>query len=182
MPRAPLTDEQKQVLRDRLARAREAKKLKASEPRPPAPHPAPRATRSAHVPAPATLAPHEQWTETKWMTAPLDTCKARLALLKVDFETGSRIVGQRPDVNEPSKFKCFVCDQPVPEGRWKFRHDYLNKLTGLYESIVIGGCSTRGLPCTAIFQNDTRLKQRFKDIVTGQIPADSPHQEVVIPG
>src|SRR5579863_6587266 len=160
MPRAPLTEDQKQVLRDRLARAREAKKLKP---------PAPRKPKTASTePAPPSLLRRQDnlyapWTETQWMNAPIDDCRSRLALLKVDFETGSRITGQRSDVNDPHTYRCFVCNQPVPEGKWVFKQDYLDKLTNIYKSVVM--CSQT---CHTVYSNDTRLQQTMKELVTGK--------------
>jgi hypothetical protein len=160
MPRAPLTEEQKQVLRDRLKTARDAKAKKIAErgdsPEPPKKLPQARSiTRTDNL--------YTQWTEQQWMDAPIEDCRSRLALLKVDFECGSKIVGQRRDVNDPTSYKCFVCNAPVPESKWVWKHDYLDHMTGLFKSVVI--CNQT---CHTVYVNDTRLQQSLKAIVSGQ--------------
>ena len=161
-PRPPLTEEQKQVLRDRLAAARIAKAAKSKEPKV-AKEPAPRVATMVDAYAP--------WSEQQWQTASLDLCQQRLAQLKRDFETGSRMVGQRADQNDPRTYKCFVCGAAVPEvapsGRgpgWVWKHDYLNPLTALYESVVI--CNQH---CHTVYVNDTRLQQKLKDLMAGKV-------------
>ena len=165
-PRAPYTEEQKQVLRDRLKLAREAKAAKARQPKPPTPPVAP-------APASTALADsiHHQWTEAQWMSNPIEACRSRLALLKVDFEVGARIVGQRPDINDPNSYECFVCHCAVPErspsgagSGWVWKHDYLDTSTGLYRSVVI--CSQK---CHMVYSNDTRMQQTLKDLIAGRV-------------
>jgi hypothetical protein len=168
MPRAPLTEEQKQVLRDRLARARDARSKKAAD----------RKTDKASAPSvlptsPVHFSPYVPWTEGIWMSAPIDACRTRLALLKRDFELGSRITGQRPDVNDPSTYRCFVCHKAVPErapsgqgSGWVWKHDYLDPLTGLFKSVVIDTQS-----CHMVYINDTRLQQTLKDLIAGKVAA-----------
>lgn len=166
MPRAPLTEDQKQVLRDRLARAREAKKLKPPKEK--------GAKVAAATPAPAPLR-HDNlytpWTENQWMSAAIDNCRSRLALLKVDFEVGSRIVGQRADVNDPHTYRCFVCNNPIPESKWIWKHDYLDRLTNLFKSVVI--CSQT---CHTVYSTDVRLQRALKDLISG-VPSETPSPE-----
>lgn len=170
MPRAPLTEEQKQVLRDRLAAARATKAAK------------PKVPKVVQPPADPIVAQlYSPWTEDAWKSGRIEDCKRRLALLKEDFERGARIVGQRGDVNDPHSYTCFVCGNPVsevaPSGRgpgWVWKHDYLNPKTGLYESVVI--CNQT---CHTIYSNDTRLQMRLKDLITGvaadkQAPVEEP--------
>jgi hypothetical protein len=157
-----LSEEQRAVLRDRLAKAREAKKLKPK-------------VVSAAAPE-VRLAPtatHAPWTENHWMSAPIEDCRTRLAALRADFETGGRIVGQRSDMSDPRSYKCFVCSAPIPEispsGRgpgWVWKHDYLDPKTGLYQSVVI--CSQR---CHTVYSNDTRLQMALKDLMQGKVSA-----------
>jgi hypothetical protein len=157
-PRKPLTEEEKQVLRDRLAAAREAKKLKgggSNREAPPA-EPAP--------PHKAVGNLYQPWTERQWQTAPLEDCKSRLALLKGDFETGARMVGQRPDVNDPHSYKCFICSKPVVEGKWSSKQDYLNPHTQIFESVV--WCSAY---CVAVYSNSPRHQQALKDLMAGKV-------------
>lgn len=157
-PRRPLTEDEKQVLRDRLAKAREAKAAKAADP-------------GREAPAPEPAAPHkavgnlyQPWTERQWQTAPLEDCKARLALLKTDFECGARMVGQRPDVNDPHSYKCFICSKPVVEGKWSSKQDYLNPHTQVFESMVT--CSPY---CSSVYANSPRHQQALKDLMAGRV-------------
>jgi predicted nucleic acid-binding Zn ribbon protein len=149
------TEEEKAVLRDRLATARRAKAEKKLN-EPPAPPP-------DNTPAPATLLTHTPMTERQWETAPIDLVKVRLAALREDFETGSRIVGQRRDANDPHRYKCFVCSKPVEEAKWSSKQDYLDPHTHVYESLVI--CSQH---CHAVLTNDTRMMTRMRDIINGR--------------
>jgi hypothetical protein len=155
MPRAPLTEEQKQVLRDRLAKAREMKKSKPKlPPEPTVPIDKVEAT------TPFTPTPHTQWTERQWGIAPIAACKARLALLKVDFEVGARIVGQRPESNDPHTYRCFVCSTPIPESKWVWKQDYLDRKTGVYQSVVI--CNQT---CHTRYINDVPMQRRMSELV-----------------
>lgn len=168
MPRAPLTEEQKTVLRDRLARARS---MRGTKP--------PKVDAAlAHHPS-AIVGPFTPWTEDFWKTAPIEDCRARLALLKGDFERGSRIVGQRPDVNDPSTYRCFVCHKSVPERApsgngpgWVWKHDYLDPLTGLFKSVVIDTQT-----CHMVYVNDARLQQALKDLIAGRVAAPAKDDE-----
>jgi hypothetical protein len=121
----------------------------------------------------AVAPPYAVWTESQWLTSHVDLCKQRLALLKSDFETGAKIVGQRGDSNDPRSYSCFVCANPVaevnPSGRgpgWVWKHDYLNTRTGLYESVVI--CNQH---CHTVYVNDTRLQLKLKDLIRGEVSA-----------
>lgn len=167
MPRAPLTEDQRQVLRDRLALARQARSAKAAEKRE---HPrTPGKLKEVEDITHSTIRSHlyTPWTEAEWMSRPIEDCRSRLALLRGDFETGSRIVGQRPDINDPRTYECFVCHKAVPERApsgngpgWVWKHDYLDHPTGLFKSIVI--CTQA---CHAVFANDTRMQQVLKDLI-----------------
>jgi hypothetical protein len=157
-PRRPLTEQEKQVLRDRLAAARAAKAARPKEGRqPPTPEPSQPHTDEG-------LFLYKPWSERQWQTAPLEDCKTRLALLKNDFECGARMVGQRPDVNDPHQYKCFICTKPVVEGKWSQKHDYLNPNTQVFESVV--WCSAY---CVAVYSNSPRHQQTLKDLMAGRV-------------
>lgn len=109
------------------------------------------------------------WTDEEWTTSSLNVCKARLSLLKKEWERGSTIVGKRSDQNDPATYRCFVCGEPIsersPSGKgpgWVWKNDYMNKATGLYESVVIDKQS-----CHTIFINDQRMQNRLKDLLNG---------------
>jgi hypothetical protein len=172
MPRQPLTEEQKQVLRDRLEQARAARAVKAKERRE---VPTPKKPKDPEVLTPSSLSAtlYAPWSENEWMSRPIEDCRSRLALLKEDFGTGSSIVGKRPDVNDTSTYRCFVCNNKVPERApsgngpgWVWKHDYLDPQTGLFKSIVIDTQT-----CHTVFVNDTRLQQKLKDLMRGEVGA-----------
>lgn len=174
-------EEQRQFRRDNLARAREKKaRMIAEGTFVPKEH-TKRSSRAAQRPEPDVApdlpsppimqasASYMAWTEQQWLHEPLDVAKSRLMLLKHEFDLGSTTVGKREDQNSPSTYRCFVCNKPIPEqspsGKgpgWVFKHDYLNKRTGLFESVVM---DTQY--CHTVFANDRRLQQRFKDLISG---------------
>src|SRR5271154_7106843 len=108
----PLSESEKQVLRDRLAagRAKQAANRAAKAAAPTV------ASDGRRIPkqAPAPKLDHDirLWTERSWENAPLLEAQERLALLRKEFETGCRVVGQRRDLNDPNKYRCFVCNSP----------------------------------------------------------------------
>jgi len=159
--RPPLTEEQKQVLRDRLALARAAKASKPKEIK------EPKKPNADKVAAPPTSTPskglHTPWSIRQWQSEPLDRCEAQLALLRRDFEEGARIVGQRSDTNNASAYHCMVCNSPVADSRWNWKQDYLDVVTGLYKSVVT--CSQQ---CSMVLFNDDRRKQQLRDLMQGK--------------
>jgi hypothetical protein len=166
MPRT-FTEAEKQVLRDRLAAARAKRSKMAAERRergdtapPRAPKPK---TEAAAAPAPTDFELGE-WTETRWLTGNLAFCQDRVARLRAEFEKGCRLLGQRPDINSPANYRCFVCGSACT--KWIWRNDYLNLATHLFESIVIDTdlCHTK-------FCNSPVLQARLKALINGGVAA-----------
>jgi hypothetical protein len=90
----------------------------------------------------------------------MDYCQSRLAALRKEFETGCRMVGQRPDLNSQDQFRCMVCKKLCP--KWVRKIDYLNTKVGLFESVVI--CSNQ---CDLIFANSKELQDKVRALARG---------------
>jgi hypothetical protein len=150
--RRVLSEEEKQVLRDRLAAAR-AKKTELARagklqvrrrPRTPQHHPTIAPVRER----PASFA---KWTEEEWAAAPYVEALARLQDLHYDHELGARILETRPS-QAPATYKCLVCHKPVLDGRWIWKNDRRDPITGLFTSDVL--CSQA---CHERFSNNPRF-------------------------
>jgi hypothetical protein len=156
------TEAEKQVLRDRLAAARAKRSAQAAERRergePPTPRP-PKKEASAPRPVPTTYG-LDEWPENEWLTGDLAYCQDRVARLRAEFEKGCRLLGQRPDINSPANYRCFVCGSACT--KWIWRNDYLNLATHLFESVVIDTdlCHTR-------FTNSAVLQAKLKALING---------------
>jgi hypothetical protein len=152
--RPPLTEEQKQVLRARLAvaRAKRSELAKAGllpkrAPKPPA-KPAP-----VVKPATTSLATFAPWSTDEWLSAPFETALQRLTDLTHDRERGASIVQQNRDRERtPITYHCIVCKKPVADGRWIWKNDRRDPVTNLYTSDVL--CSQI---CHERFSNNVKF-------------------------
>jgi hypothetical protein len=132
----PLTEEQKDVLRNRLAVARvkrselaRAGKLN-TKPR------AAKTKESKIETLPAST--FTRWSDEEWLTAPLGVALQRLNDLGYDRERGAVLVTQRQNAEHitPS-YRCLVCKKPVQDGRWIWKNDRRDQVTGMFTSDVL---------------------------------------------
>ncbi len=131
----PLTEEQKDALRQRLAvaRAKKSEMAKAGllktgkKIKPPAP-----VTSITHTPT------FTMWTDEEWRTAPLATAIQRLVDLNTDRERGATLVQQRQnDTHVGNVYHCIVCKKLVPDGRWIWKNDRRDPITNMWTSDVL---------------------------------------------
>jgi hypothetical protein len=149
--RKPLTEEQKDALRARLAVARakrselaKAGKLKgrARKVRPIAPTPS----------TPIAAETFTKWTDDEWRACPYKTALQRLIDLHEDRERGVVLVTQRQSQEHIAPvYSCIVCHKAVPDGRWIWKNDRRDPITGLFTSDVL--CSQI---CHERFSNNVR--------------------------
>ena len=145
-----LTEEQKQKLRDRLtlARAKRSAMSKAgtlkARPKKATPPPPPLPT------APSTFA---KWSDTEWLSSPYDQALQRLTDLYQDRERGAVLVTQRQASERIAPtYKCLVCHKPVQDGRWIWKNDRRDHITGMFTSDVM--CSQK---CYERFANNQKF-------------------------
>jgi hypothetical protein len=149
--RKPLTEEQKEALRQRLAVARAKRtemaragllkgKPRLTKPRAPTPT------------APLAASTFTTWTDDEWRSCPFETAMQRLRDLTADRERGAVLVTQRQSEEHIGNvYHCIVCKKPVQDGRWIWKNDRRDPITNLYTSDVL--CSQL---CHERFSNNVR--------------------------
>lgn len=151
----PLTEEQKDALRARLAVAR-AKRTEMS--RAGLLKSKPRVSRPTRRPTPiVTESTFARWTDDEWLTSEYEVALQRLKDLHEDRERGAVLVDQRQNEEKVIRgFPCLVCkkvckDGPVGVG-WIWKNDRRDPLTGMWTSDVL--CSQA---CHERFSNNAKF-------------------------
>jgi hypothetical protein len=149
--RPPLTEEQKDALRQRLAVAR-AKRSEMSRAgllkgkRPP---------KIKHLTPsePLASATFTMWSDAEWRDSPYNTALQRLRDLTADRERGATLVQQRQTEEHIGNiYRCIVCKKLVPDGRWIWKNDRRDPLTQMWTSDVL--CSQL---CHERFSNNAKF-------------------------
>jgi len=135
--KAPLTEAQKDVLRRQLevARAKRSELAKAGLLKP-------RASKAKAKPAEALthspLSTFTKWTDDEWRACTLAVALQRLGDLTSDRERGAVLVSQRQNEEHLANvYHCIVCRKAVQDGRWIWKNDRRDPLTGLFTSDVL---------------------------------------------
>jgi hypothetical protein len=151
----PLTEEQKDVLRNRLAvaRAKRSEMAKAGLLKQPTRSPKPKPQNLANETSPPLLATFTIWSDDDWRAAPFDQAMQRLRDLTADRERGATLVTQRQSEEHIGNiYNCIVCRKRVPDGRWIWKNDRRDPMTNMFTSDVL--CSQA---CHDRFSNNVKF-------------------------